>query len=97
MSDSGSLINRVMADNQGASVRTPEVGEGATVLHWTDREAATVTEVYPGGLKFRVRVDKATRTDSNGMSDAQTYAYESDPNGREYLVVKRRHPKGQFR
>jgi hypothetical protein len=30
----------------------PEVGMGATVLHYTDREAGTITYVHPNGRKL---------------------------------------------
>lgn len=64
----------------------PVVGMGATILHWTDREAATVVEVGPGWVV--VRIDIATRIDNNGMSDAQRYSYTADPEGGSYLFKR---------
>lgn len=51
---------------------------GATILMWTDRLAVTIVEVSANGRRVVVQRDKATRTDSNGMSDAQSYTYEPD-------------------
>ena len=81
----GSLVNSLM-DGQG---KAPEVGDGATILMWSDRHAATITEItyFKSGQKkgqprtITVQQDKATRTDSYGMSDAQSYSYERNPNG----------------
>jgi hypothetical protein len=57
---------------------TPEVGMAATVIYWTDRAAATIVEVSPNGRTVKVTHDKATRTDTNGMSESQEYDYETD-------------------
>lgn len=67
----------------------PVVGMAATVAIGTDRHAATVVEVSPSGHKVTVRQDKATRTDANGMSESQSYKYESDPNGKLYTFYRR--------
>jgi hypothetical protein len=53
---------------------------GATEICWSDRHAYTITEVI-NDKKIVVQQDKATRTDTNGMSDAQSYAFSPDPNG----------------
>lgn len=39
---SGSLVNRLM---EGPSATVPEVGMGATITHWSDRDPATVVAV----------------------------------------------------
>jgi hypothetical protein len=93
--ETGSLINHLMS---GAKTPAPEVGMGATVLCWTDRHAGTITKVNPDG-SFEVQCDKATRIDSNGMSDAQSYSYERNPNGCTYRFarVTRGKAKGQLR
>jgi hypothetical protein len=82
----GSFQNRIMESSQQ---QDPEVGMGATITRYTDREAGTIVEVIrfktgqrAGEVKaVVVQYDRATRTDSNGMSDAQSYEYEADPNG----------------
>ena len=76
----GSVMNHLMSRSAGV----PKVGDGATVLEWTDRTAGTIIYVSPSGKTCRVREDKATRTDANGMSECQTYAYEPNPEGREW-------------
>jgi hypothetical protein len=74
--DTGSLINHMMSYGSGVK---PEVGMGATILCWTDRHAGTIVKVTPS--QVHVQHDKATRVDKNGMSEAQEYRYEADPNG----------------
>ena len=93
--ETGSLVNCLY---NSATKIPPKVGMGATVLGWTDRHAGTITQVTEDGL-FTVQEDKATRTDQNGMSEAQTYEYEPDPNGRLYHFspVRRGNSKGQIR
>lgn len=75
-----SLVNSVYA----ASTRgqpEPTVGMGATILGGSDRHAATIVEVkklgkYPAVV---VQRDTARRTDNNGMSEDQDYAYTPNP------------------
>lgn len=64
-------------------METPKfaVGDGATVCHWSDRWACTVIYVNANGTRITVQRDKATRTDDNGMSDAQSYEFSPDPDG----------------
>jgi hypothetical protein len=54
---------------------TPIEGMGATVQHWTDRTACTITYVTPTHKTIEMREDKAERTDDNGMSEVQEYKY----------------------
>lgn len=76
----GSLHNMI-----AAPATEFEVGDGATVISWTDRHACTVIEVLrtkDGRVKgYVLQADRAIRTDGLGMSDAQTYTYERDPEG----------------
>lgn len=73
----GSLINALY---EGGTTRTaPAAGVGATATLWTDRHAGTITWVAANGKTLKWKRDKATRTDSHGMSDAQSYRYEEDP------------------
>lgn len=73
----GSFINNLMQD---ANSPAPKVGMGATMLSWTDRDPATIIKVSKSGKKITVQPDKAIRTDSNGMSDSQSYTFERNPN-----------------
>lgn len=89
--ETGSLVNHV-ASREVAKL--PEVGDGATLLGWSDRYPATVIEVFKKG-KFDyivVQEDSATRIDDNGMSEVQDYEYTRNPNGRKetFRVVEDR-------
>lgn len=76
------LMSNLMIDG---TVRVkPEVGMGATLCYYTDREAATVTTIWEarGKTYITVQEDEAKRTDNYGMSDTQYYEYTRNPNGR---------------
>lgn len=70
--DTGSLMNHVMS----TSDQKPEVGKGATILHWTDREAWEVIKVSKSGKEVTIQKYDAERIDKNGMSEVQDYKYE---------------------
>lgn len=70
-----SLINNIM---EGSKSEEPKVGMGATELCWTDRHAYTIVEIR-SPKRIKVQQDRAIRTDNLGMSDAQQYRYERDP------------------
>lgn len=72
----------------------PTVGAGCTVCFYTDRHAATVIDVSATGYKVTVREDKATRTDTNGMSECQNYEYTPDPEGAVHVFF--RNSKGTY-
>jgi hypothetical protein len=83
----GSFHNRI-AEN--SKQKTPEVGMGATITMYTDRHACTILSVSKSGKEIEVTEDKATRTDNNGMSESQEYAYETMPNGfRETFTLRK--------
>ena len=84
----GSLINHVISR---ATPITPEVGMGATILQWSDRTACTIIEVSP--KKIVVQDDIATRTDSYGMSDCQSYDYTPNPEGAKSTYTLRKNGK----
>jgi hypothetical protein len=81
----GSLTNHILSR---AVIGQPEPveGMGATILSWTDRHAATIIHVTNAHAQtvIYVREDTATRTDKNGMSESQSYAYAPNPQGRLY-------------
>lgn len=74
--DTGSLVNAILARHAPV---TPVVGMGATILHWTDRDPATVVAVRHNGATVDIQQDKAHRLDSNGMSETQVYEYIRNP------------------
>lgn len=93
--ETGSLVNHLYST---AKPIAPTVGLGATILSWSDRHAGTIIEVRADG-SFVVQEDNWVRTDTNGMSDAQSYQYTPNPNGSTYTFepVKRGKAKGQIR
>lgn len=80
----GSLVNRL---TEGPSPVEPEVGMGATLLMFSDRNAYTITAVerFKSGKRagqvsaVLATPDIATRSDDRGMSDHQNYTFETDP------------------
>jgi hypothetical protein len=81
----GSLQNLLM----GSGTTTPKVGDGATVVAWTDRAAATIVEVSKSGKTVVAQRDTARRIDKNGMSDCQDYECTPNPNGcRETFTLR---------
>lgn len=87
MTHTGSFINLVQGNSRQ---QEPEVGMGATILMWTDRHAATVTEVSKSGKRIVVQEDTARRTDSNGMSDMQSYEFTPNPEGAKRAFTLRK-------
>ena len=82
----GSFQNMMLGGSKSATApEIPAIGDGATLLYWTDRDPATVTRIEKirGRYRVYIRLDKATRLDSNGMSDAQDYEFTPDPDARE--------------
>lgn len=75
----GSLQNRLMENTKAREM--PKVGDGATILMYTDRHAATVVMVDEKRKIVTVQQDNAKRVDDYGMSDCQEYEYASDPGG----------------
>lgn len=82
----GSLINTITPSNPA----TPVVGQGATILHWTDRSPATVVEVSGKGKTVVVQDDNYQRTDSNGQSESQDYIYSPNPQGNKRTYTLRK-------
>lgn len=70
----GSLLNHLM---NGSEPLKPVVGMGCTILYWTDRGAATIMKVSDNGKRIWISRDRATRVDTNGMSEDQSYVYET--------------------
>lgn len=88
--DTGSLTNYLMS---GAS-NPPVVGQGATLLSWTDRYAYFVDSVSADGKECTIERALATRADSNGTSDAQSYRYERhEPGNARKATLRYRHGK----
>lgn len=80
----GSFVNKLMSSSK---IQEVKVGDGATLLLYSDRNPCTVTKVdeKKNYTLVEVQEDSYKRTDSNGMSDSQEYTYSQNPNGRTYL------------
>lgn len=91
----GSLVNHLYS-RAVIGQPEPELGMGATLLAWTDRHPATVTDTFLVGKTRYVTVqdDDAKRLDRNGMSEAQEYEYTPNPKGR--LTTFRRNKDGMW-
>lgn len=86
----GSIINRIIESGTPAE---PEVGMGATLMLYSDRHAYTVRRVEKSKSGKTVTIyvsrDKATRTDDHGMSESQTYEYETVEDAPQAKFVSR--------
>lgn len=69
----GTLTNLVYSEDKPAELK---VGDGATLLQWSDRHAYTVVEIKKNYVL--VTRDIAERTDQNFEKGPQEYAYQSD-------------------
>ena len=80
----GSVINHL---HSRAVIGQPEpvVGMGATVLLWSDRRAATITNVQQvrGKLIVTVQNDHATVVAGSSHDGSSEYRYNPNPNGSE--------------
>jgi hypothetical protein len=86
LNNTNSLVNGMMAG--ATNTPDPVVGMGATMIGWTDRHAATVVEVI-NDKTIVVQQDTATRTDDRGMSDAQDWTFEPNPDAERKTYTKR--------
>lgn len=74
----GSLVSHLAANSKHV-FNMPKVGDGVTFYSWSDRHAGTVVKVVDEKkLIIAVTEDTATRTDTNGMSDCQSYSYQTN-------------------
>lgn len=88
----GNLMNRISEHTKNP---TPEIGMGATLMHWSDRSAATIVKISPSGKTIWLTEDTAVRTDKNGMSESQDYAYTPNPDGRRIKAILK--PNGTWK
>jgi len=79
----------------------PEIGMGATIVYWSDRQACTIVDVSKNGRTVTVTEDTATLTNSDELkchaggfaahvSGTQKYSYKSNPDGptKQYSLRK---------
>ena len=72
----GSLQNLMASSSTQAHAQTPEVGDGATIVLWTDRTPATVVEVV-SRTHVRIQRDRAQYAWPSGIATL----VERDPEG----------------
>lgn len=74
----------------------PKIGDGATVILWTDRYAGTIIKITR--CQIHVQRDIPVRQDERGMSESQDYTYTADPKGQVYVFrkTKRGYKCGSF-
>lgn len=64
----------------------PKIGDGATIQMFASRIAATIIGITPSTIT--VQRDFALRTDRNGMTDLQSYAYHPNIHGTKHVFRK---------
>lgn len=83
--ETASFVNHLYSS---AKSPEPEVGMGATILMWTDRQPATVVEVNHKKRYIVVQEDNAKRIDTDGMSESQEYEYSPNPEASRQIYRK---------
>ena len=76
----GSLVNHLMSQDTPIA---PEIGMGATILSWTDRNAGTIVKITP--KQIHVQEDNAERTDSTERP--KTRPKKNESTHEQYYVV----------
>lgn len=79
----GSVMNDLM-DRGTINQPKPTVNDGATVLLWSDRHAATIISVEDrphGGWRIVVQEDTATVVKGSTFDGSAEYEYSANPDG----------------
>ena len=79
--ETGSFFNWMMSKNS----EIPEVGKGATQLHWTDRSPFEVLEVKEGGKIALLREMNHEAKPNSQMGD-QDWILTPNPNAKSFYV-----------
>ena len=79
-SETGSLVNHLMSTSLNDE---PNIGTPATLLSWSDRAAATVTDVFVknGRTIVEVTYDLSIVVRGSSAEGSAEYRYERDPSG----------------
>lgn len=72
----GSVINRII---EASAQPEPYVGMPATICHWSDRSPVVVVEVAASGKRIKTAPVAYRRVDDNGMSESQSYEFDTEP------------------
>ena len=94
-SETGSLVNDIFSH----CLYPAKVGDGATILGWTDRAPATIISVERMHESFSdyhvtIQEDISVRMDAGGSSDIQEYKYFPNKDGEimTFLVTNTHRP-----
>lgn len=68
----------------------PEIGMGVTWAVGSDRYPGTIIDISASGHRIVFQEDIATRTDSNGMSESQSYTFQQNPLGEIHTASLRK-------
>lgn len=68
----------------------PEIGMGVTWSVGSDRYPGTIIDISASGKRITFQEDIATRTDTNGMSELQTYTFQANPLGEIHTASLRK-------
>lgn len=68
----------------------PVIGMGCTIHGYTDKTPATIIDISVNGKKITIQEDTFTRTDSNGFSECQEYAYSPNSDGDIHTATLRK-------
>jgi len=81
--ETGSLINHLYSRVAKGGLM-PEVGMGVTELHWTDRSAGTIVEVFQigGDVAIATTGDDYKIVSGSAYDGSAEYEYTSNPDGR---------------
>ena len=94
-SECGSVINHLYS-RMVIGEPKPEVGMGATILSWSDRDAGTIVSVVEiGGSKrwlyeIEIRLDHARVVSGSGHDGSAVYEFSPEPHGGVYVFRKER-------
>lgn len=94
--ETGSLINHIYSQTEQT---LPNVGDGATILSWSDRHACTVIAVDTTKRIVTVQQDTAKVVKGTVMDGSAEYEYIPNPDGATYTFkpVTRGKRKGEMR
>ena len=65
---------------------TPSTEKGCTEVMWSDRHAWFINSVSEDGKTIEIERPKVVRTDSNDMSECQTYDFQRRDNPIKYTL-----------
>ena len=82
-----------------------KIGDGATILMYSDRRAATIVHIYPSGKTITIQEDNAELLNRDELKEnpggfsaniqgGQKYKYSPDPEGQ--IRIAKKHKDGKW-